>query len=158
MVRTGEPQTMDTMPGPSEKHLAHLSKKVQTTINWKAAKHLCGALASAQILLSTYWPSPVLFSFQNLTLSQPKAVIGSCGAAMDPGKLVSANLNSKVDHILDRTEHRLVNRCNTWMLAVVLVQPCVLSYMFLSSVSQTVCETGIFCILLFPFFLCLKNV
>lgn len=40
----------------------------------KSSQMFCSALASPRILLSTYWPSPILFSFQNLTLSQPEAV------------------------------------------------------------------------------------
>lgn len=40
----------------------------------KSSQTFCSALASLRILLSTYWPSPILFSSQNLTLSQPEAV------------------------------------------------------------------------------------
>lgn len=40
----------------------------------KGSQTFCSALAYPWILLSTYRPSTILFSFQNFTLSKPEAV------------------------------------------------------------------------------------
>lgn len=120
----------------------------------KSSQTFCSVSSSPRILHLLAKPYPIWF---------PKSYIitaWGCRVAMDPGKLASANLNSKADHILDRTKHCLANRCNTWMLAVVLVQLCVISYMFLFFVSQSICETRIFCMKGFTMFcvcVCLKN-
>lgn len=40
----------------------------------KSSQTFCSASSSPRILLFTHWPSPILFGFQNLILSQPEAV------------------------------------------------------------------------------------